>query len=150
MIMQISAGKRRFMGILTGLAILALPHGVPGQNKGQDKGQDKALDKKSDSSDNIKFDSVDGAELRGTFYPASKAKAPAALYDLSDAIDVDQLFSEFRIFAIALLAVTVAAAAITLGACHPVPSLKLQAALSGYRISPEDVPVDDGLAAEEA
>ncbi len=83
MIMQISGGKRRFMGILTGLAILALPHGVLGQNKGQDKaqdkGQDKAKDKKSDSSENIKFDSVDGVELRGTFYPASKAKAPAVL-----------------------------------------------------------------------
>src|SRR5207253_4933422 len=49
--------------------------------------------------------------------------------DLGDAIDVDQLFGEFRVFA--LLAVTVAAAAITLGACHPVPSLKLQAALAG-------------------
>src|SRR5205823_2790380 len=83
MIMHLSGGKRRFMGILTGLAILALPHGVLGQNKGQDKaqdkGQDKAQDKKSDSSENIKFDSVDGVELRGTFYPASKAKAPAIL-----------------------------------------------------------------------
>src|SRR5438874_52676 len=75
MIMQISGGKRRFMGILTGLAILALPHGV----LGQDKAQDKTKDKKSDSSENIKFDSVDGVELRGTFYPASKAKAPAVL-----------------------------------------------------------------------
>jgi pimeloyl-ACP methyl ester carboxylesterase len=66
MIMQISGDKRRFMGILTGLAILALPHGVLGQ------------DKKSDS-ETAKFDSVDGVELHGTFYPGRKPKTPAVL-----------------------------------------------------------------------
>jgi alpha-beta hydrolase superfamily lysophospholipase len=71
MIMHISGNKQKLMAILTGLAILALPHAVKGQDKGQDK--------KSDSSENVKFDSVDGVELRGTFYPASKAKAPPVL-----------------------------------------------------------------------
>jgi pimeloyl-ACP methyl ester carboxylesterase len=70
MIMHISGGKRRFLGILTGLAILALPHGI--------LGQDKAQDKKSDSEP-AKFYSVDGVELHGTFYPGRKPKAPAVL-----------------------------------------------------------------------
>src|SRR5205085_7052285 len=39
-----------------------------------------------------------------------KAKAPAALHDFGDAIDVHQLLGELRVFAIALLAVAVAPA----------------------------------------
>src|SRR5712692_6728225 len=71
MTMHLPFGKHQFMGLLTALAILTLPGGI--------RAQDKAQDKKSDTSDNVKFDSVDGVELRGTFYPASKAKAPAVL-----------------------------------------------------------------------
>jgi hypothetical protein len=59
------------MGFLAALTTLALA--------GEIRAQDKTGAKKSDSSDNIKFDSVDGVELRGTFYPASKAKAPPVL-----------------------------------------------------------------------
>ena len=71
MVMHLSVGKRGFAGIVTALAILVLPQAL--------YGQDKAQEKKSDSSENIKFDSVDGVELRGSFYAASKAKAPAVL-----------------------------------------------------------------------
>ena len=71
MVIQLSVGKRGFAGIVTALAILVLPQAL--------YGQDKAQEKKSDSSENIKFDSVDGVELRGSFYAASKAKAPAVL-----------------------------------------------------------------------
>src|SRR5947208_12742517 len=73
MVIHLSVGKRGLAGIVTALAILALPQALQGQDK--DKGQEK----KSDSSENIKFDSVDGVELRGNFYAASKAKAPAVL-----------------------------------------------------------------------
>src|SRR5262249_30748156 len=38
-----------------------------------------------------------------------KAKAPAAFYDLRDAVDVDQLFGEFAVFAFPPLPVAVAA-----------------------------------------
>jgi len=69
--MHLPFGKHQFMGLLTALAILTLPGGI--------RAQDKAQDKKSDTSDNVKFDSADGVELRGTFYPAPKAKAPAIL-----------------------------------------------------------------------
>jgi pimeloyl-ACP methyl ester carboxylesterase len=70
--MHIPGGKLNFMGLLTALTILALPGGIRAQDKTQDK-------KSSDTSDSVKFDSVDGVELRGTFYPAPKAKAPAIL-----------------------------------------------------------------------
>jgi alpha-beta hydrolase superfamily lysophospholipase len=60
------------MSFLSGLAILVLPGAILAQDN-------KTQDKKSDSSEIAKFDSVDGVELRGTFYPAAKAKAPAVL-----------------------------------------------------------------------
>src|SRR5439155_24509606 len=71
MTMHLPFGKHQFIGLLTALAILTLPGGI--------RAQDKAQDEKSDTSDNVKFDSADGVELRGTFYPAPKAKAPAIL-----------------------------------------------------------------------
>jgi alpha-beta hydrolase superfamily lysophospholipase len=71
MLMHLSVGKRGLAGIVTALAILALPQAL--------QGQDKDKEKKSDSSESVKFDSVDGVELRGTFYPAAKAKAPPVL-----------------------------------------------------------------------
>ena len=70
--MQCSGRKRKVWGLLAGLTLLTLPQGIQAQDKKSDP------DKKS-VSDNVKFDSVDGVELRGTFYPASKAKAPAVL-----------------------------------------------------------------------
>ena len=72
--MHLPFGKHQFIGLLTALAILTLPGGIRAQDKSQDKKSDK-----SDTSDNVKFDSADGVELRGTFYPAPKAKAPAIL-----------------------------------------------------------------------
>jgi pimeloyl-ACP methyl ester carboxylesterase len=60
------------LGLWAGLTLLALPFGIRAQDKKSDQ------DKKTDS-DPVRFDSVDGVELRGTFYPASKSKAPAVL-----------------------------------------------------------------------
>jgi pimeloyl-ACP methyl ester carboxylesterase len=70
--MQCSGRKQKILGWVAGLALLLLPQGIQAQDKKSDP------DKNSDS-DNVRFDSVDGVELRGTFYPASKAKAPAVL-----------------------------------------------------------------------
>ncbi len=67
-----SGRKRTIVVMLAGLALVILTQGIQAQDKKPDQ------DKKSDS-DNVRFDSVDGAELRGTFYPSSKAKASAIL-----------------------------------------------------------------------
>jgi len=70
--MQCSDRGRIFLGFLAGLTLLILP----AENQAQDKKSDQ--DKKTDS-DVVRFDTVDGVELKGTFYPSSKAKAPAVL-----------------------------------------------------------------------
>jgi alpha-beta hydrolase superfamily lysophospholipase len=57
---------------LAGLAVIISCQQIQAQDKKPDQ------DKKTDS-DSVKFDTADGVELRGTFYPASKAKAPAVL-----------------------------------------------------------------------
>src|SRR5205085_1442384 len=50
-----------------------------------------------------------------------KPEPPAALDDLCDAVDADQLLGEFALFALARLAVATAAAPIALRACHRTP-----------------------------
>jgi len=69
------SGRRRTNSssrLVAGLALLILPLGIQAQDNKSDQ------DKKTDT-DSARFDTVDGAELRGTFYPASKSKAPAVL-----------------------------------------------------------------------
>jgi hypothetical protein len=56
---------REIIGLLAGLAILCMPLRVRAQDE---------LDQ-----ENVKFDTADEVELRGTFYPAAKAKAPVVL-----------------------------------------------------------------------
>jgi pimeloyl-ACP methyl ester carboxylesterase len=70
--MQSSGCKRKFSGWLAALALLNLPQLIQAQDKKSDSDEDSV-------SENVKFDSADGVELRGAFYPASKAKAPAVL-----------------------------------------------------------------------
>src|SRR5262249_47208553 len=57
---------------IAGLAVIISCQQIQAQDKKSEQ------DKKTDS-DSVKFDSADGAELRGTFYPAAKAKAPVVL-----------------------------------------------------------------------
>jgi pimeloyl-ACP methyl ester carboxylesterase len=72
---------------LAGIALLVLSPGIRAQDKKKpnpDKTQNKKSDpdkqdKKNTDSDSVRFDSVDGVELRGSFYPAAKAKSPAVL-----------------------------------------------------------------------
>jgi len=73
--MHFMASKLRLAIVLAGSVMFLMTGAI----RAQDKAQDKTQEKKSDTSENIKFDTVDGVELRGTFYPASKAKAPAVL-----------------------------------------------------------------------
>src|SRR5215472_12674632 len=50
---------------------------------------------------------------------SGKAETPAALHHLGNAIDVDKLFGEFGLFALARLPLAIAARApLALGACH--------------------------------
>jgi hypothetical protein len=70
--MQCSDLGQILLKSLAGLAVIVSCQQIQAQDKKSEQ------DKKTDS-DSVKFDSADGAELRGTFYPAAKAKAPVVL-----------------------------------------------------------------------
>jgi pimeloyl-ACP methyl ester carboxylesterase len=70
--MQCSGFRRTLLAAVASLSLLIFSQGLQAQDKKPEK------EKKTDQ-DSVKFDTADGVELRGTFYPASKAKAPAVL-----------------------------------------------------------------------
>ncbi len=70
--MQCSGLGKTFLRSLAGLAVLISCQQIQAQDK-------KSEQEKKTDSDSVKFDTADGVELRGTFYPAAKAKAPAVL-----------------------------------------------------------------------
>jgi len=70
--MQCSGFRQTLLTSVASLSLLIFSQGLQAQDKKPEQ------DKKTDS-DSVKFDTADGVELRGTFYPAAKAKAPAVL-----------------------------------------------------------------------
>jgi pimeloyl-ACP methyl ester carboxylesterase len=70
--MQCSGLGQKLLKSIAGLAVIISCQQIQAQDK-------KSEQEKKTDQDSVKFDSADGAELRGTFYPAAKAKAPVVL-----------------------------------------------------------------------